>query len=78
MDIPTVARAQNLEAQKRRVRMKVERPSLRRTNTARSIRSWRQPTRGYRLRLSVNDGSGELKGVAPLAPASAPSRARTE
>jgi hypothetical protein len=27
----------------------------------RSIRSWRQPTRGYRLQLSANDGSGAEK-----------------
>lgn len=51
------------------------RTSLRHINTVRSIRSWRQPTRGYRLRLSVNDGSGEQKAVAPLALASAPSSA---
>jgi hypothetical protein len=37
----------------------------------RSIRSWRQPTRGYRLRLSA-------KGAPSLAPAFAPSRAQTE
>jgi hypothetical protein len=54
------------------------RSSLRRTNTVRSIRSWWQPTHGYRLRLTVNDASGEPKGAAPLAPGSAPSRARTE
>jgi hypothetical protein len=43
------------------------RPSLRRTNSVRSIRSRRQPTRGYRLRVSANDGSGEL--IADTLPA---------
>src|SRR5262245_54876405 len=33
-----------------------------------------QPTRGYRLRPSVNDGSGELK--SDVAPASAASRGK--
>ena len=55
-----------------------KRPLVRRANTVRSIQSWRQPTRGYRLQLSADDGSGKLKGIAPLAPASAPSRAQTE
>src|SRR5204863_4771099 len=52
--------------------------ALRRTNAVRSIRSWWQPTRGYHLRLTVNDASGEPKGVAALAPACAPSRAQTK
>jgi hypothetical protein len=52
--------------------------ATRAASTVRSIRSWRQPTRGYRLQLSANDGSGAEKDAPALAPAFAPkSRSRS-